>query len=136
MFLFPFPIREILVNLIVINTFVDPSVRLEKMVNTKKHFFSPVIIDATNIQQIKHTQINDILDLPKADFNKRLATLYSSIILHFGESNLIIITCFIIYAPICSFFCPLLTNWEIFFDLYEANFNLGAFFDFFRATVS
>ena len=30
-------LKSILVNLIVINTFVDPSVRLEKMVNPPKH---------------------------------------------------------------------------------------------------
>ena len=40
------------------------------MVNTKKHFFSPVIIDAANVQQVEYTQINDILDLQKTDWEK------------------------------------------------------------------
>ena len=42
---------------------------------TKKHFFSPIIIDAANVQQVEYTQVNDILDLPKTDFNKRVSNL-------------------------------------------------------------
>ena len=39
---------------------------------TSKHFFSPVIIDAANVQQVEYTQINDIFDLTKTDINKRV----------------------------------------------------------------